>query len=129
MDKLTVYAVPLGRVFMAFLFIMAGISKATNPEGTIGYISSAGLPLPELGYAIALAAELGGGLLILVGYQTRLVAFGMALFTIATAVFFHNNFADQTQMISFMKNFAIAGGFLVLGAHGAGALSIDNRKG
>lgn len=114
MDKLTVYAVPLGRVFMAFLFIMAGIGKAGNPEGTIGYISSAGLPLPELGYAIALAAELGGGLLILVGYQTRLVAFGMALFTIATAVFFHNNFADQTQMISFMKNFAIAGGFLVL---------------
>tara|TARA_R110000868_G_scaffold94569_1_gene260870 strand:+ start:6919 stop:7308 length:390 start_codon:yes stop_codon:yes gene_type:complete len=129
MDKLTVYAVPLGRVFMAFLFIMAGIGKAGNPEGTIGYISSAGLPLPELGYAIALAAELGGGLLILVGYQTRLVAFGMALFTIATAVFFHNNFADQTQMISFMKNFAIAGGFLVLAAHGAGALSIDNRKG
>ncbi len=129
MDKLTIYAVPLGRVFMAFLFIMAGIGKAGNPEGTIGYISSAGLPLPELGYAIALAAEIGGGLLILVGYQTRLVAFGMALFTIATAVFFHNNFADQMQMTMFMKNFAIAGGFLVLAAHGAGALSIDNRKG
>lgn len=129
MDKLTVYATPLGRVFLAFLFIMAGIGKAGNPEGTIGYISSAGLPLPELGYAIALAAELGGGLLILVGYKTRIIAPLMALFTIATAVFFHNNFADQTQMISFMKNFAIAGGFLVLGAHGAGALSIDNRKG
>tara|TARA_R110002124_G_scaffold60989_5_gene167218 strand:+ start:291 stop:680 length:390 start_codon:yes stop_codon:yes gene_type:complete len=129
MDKLTVYATPLGRVFLAFLFIMAGIGKAGNPAGTIGYISSAGLPLPELGYAIALAAELGGGLLILVGYKTRIIAPLMALFTIATAVFFHNNFADQTQMISFMKNFAIAGGFLVLGAHGAGALSIDNRKG
>tara|TARA_R110000868_G_scaffold11792_2_gene57549 strand:+ start:2359 stop:2748 length:390 start_codon:yes stop_codon:yes gene_type:complete len=129
MDKLTVYATPLGRLFLAFLFIMAGISKAGNPEGTIGYISSAGLPLPELGYAIALAAELGGGLLILVGYKTRIIAPLMALFTIATAVFFHNNFADQVQQIMFMKNFAIAGGFLVLGAHGAGALSIDNRKG
>jgi putative oxidoreductase len=129
MDKITTYAVPLGRLFLAFLFIAAGAGKVTNPAGTIGYISSVGLPLPELGYAIALAAELGGGLLILVGYQTRLVALGMALFTIATAVFFHNNFADQVQQIMFMKNFAIAGGFLVLSAHGAGALSIDARRG
>jgi putative oxidoreductase len=128
MDKITTYAVPLGRLFLAFLFIAAGAGKVTNPAGTIGYISSVGLPLPELGYAIALAAELGGGLLILVGYQTRLVALGMALFTIATAVFFHNNFADQVQQIMFMKNFAIAGGFLVLSAHGAGALSIDARR-
>lgn len=128
MDKATTYATPLGRLFLAVLFIVAGLGKAANPEGTIGYISSTGLPLPELGYAIALAAEIGGGLLILVGYQTRLVAFGMALFTIATAVFFHNDFADQVQVTAFLKNFAIAGGFLVLAAHGAGTLSIDSRR-
>jgi putative oxidoreductase len=128
MDKATTYATPLGRLFLAVLFIVAGLGKAANPEGTIGYIGSTGLPFPELGYAIALAAEIGGGLLILVGYQTRLVAFGMALFTIATAVFFHNDFADQVQVTAFMKNFAIAGGFLVLAAHGAGALSIDSRR-
>lgn len=129
MDKLSVYAVPLGRVLLAALFLVAGAGKAGNPEGTIGYISSAGLPLPQLGYIIALVAELGGGLLILVGYKTRLVAPLMAIFTIATAVFFHNNFGDQTQITMFLKNLAIAGGFFVLGAHGAGALSIDNRKG
>jgi len=129
MEKASTYAAPLARLFLAILFLMAGFGKLMNPAGTIGYISSAGLPFPELGYVIALAAELGGGLLILVGYQVRLIAPLMAVFTIATAVFFHNNFADQTQQIMFMKNIAIAGGFLALMANGAGALSIDNRKG
>jgi len=129
MDKLSTYSVPLGRVLLAVLFVLAGFGKATNPAGTIQYIQSAGLPLAEVGYAIALAAELGGGLLILVGYKTRIIAPLMALFTLATAVFFHNNFADQVQMTMFLKNLAIVGGFLVLGAHGAGALSLDNRKG
>ena len=128
MEKASLYAAPVARLFLAFLFLMAGFGKLMNPAGTIGYISSVGLPLPQLGYAIALAAELGGGLLILVGYQTRLIAPLMAIFTLATAVFFHNNFADQTQQIMFMKNIAIAGGFLALMANGAGPLSIDNRK-
>ncbi|MDO8289453.1 MAG: DoxX family protein [Parvibaculum sp.] len=129
MDKLSTYSVPLGRLLLATLFLLAGFGKAANPAGTIQYIQSAGLPLAEVGYAIALAAEIGGGLLILVGYQTRLIAPLMAIFTIATAVFFHNNFADQVQMTMFLKNLAIAGGFFILGAHGAGALSIDARRG
>lgn len=128
MDKLSTYSAPLGRVLLALLFVIAGFGKAANPAGTIQYIQSAGLPFAEVGYAIALAAEIGGGLLILVGYKTRIIAPLMAIFTIATAVFFHNNFADQVQVTNFLKNFAIAGGFFVLGAHGAGALSIDNRK-
>ncbi|MES1990164.1 MAG: DoxX family protein [Pseudomonadota bacterium] len=128
MDKLSTYSVPLGRVLLALLFLLAGFGKAADPAGTIEHIAAANLPLPQLGYAIALAAELGGGLLILVGYQTRIIAPLMALFTLATAVFFHNNFADQIQQIMFLKNLAIAGGFLILGGHGAGALSIDNRK-
>jgi len=129
MEKATIYVAPLARLFLAFLFLIAGFGKLMNPAGTISYISSVGLPLPQLGYAIALAAELGGGLLILVGYQTRLIAPLMAIFTIATAIFFHNNFADQTQVINFMKNIAIAGGFLALMANGAGAFSIDARLG
>ncbi|MGV8996909.1 MAG: DoxX family protein [Parvibaculaceae bacterium] len=128
MNKLSIYSVPLGRLLLATLFLLAGFGKATNPAGTIQYIQSAGLPFAELGYAIALAAEIGGGLLILVGYKTRIIAPLMALFTIATAVFFHNNFADQVQVTNFLKNLAIAGGFFVLGAHGAGIWSIDNRS-
>ena len=128
MDKLSTFSVPLGRVLLATLFLLAGFGKVSNPAGTIEYIASHHLPLPQLGYAIAVAAELGGGLLILVGYQTRIIAPLMAIFTIATAVFFHNDFADQVQVTNFLKNLAIAGGFFVLGAHGAGALSIDNRK-
>ncbi len=129
MDKATTYAAPLARLLLAILFLLAGYGKLMNPAGTIGYIASAGLPLPQLGYAIALAAELGGGLLILVGYQTRIIAPLMALFVLATALCFHNNFADPVQVTNFLKNIAIAGGFLALMANGAGMWSIDNRKG
>ncbi|MCE9651073.1 MAG: DoxX family protein [Parvibaculum sp.] len=129
MDKAITFSAPLGRLLLAILFLLAGFGKIANPASTIEYIASHGLPLPQLGYAIALAAEIGGGLLILVGYKTRLIAALMALFSIATAVFFHADFADQAQMTNFLKNLAIAGGFLQLVANGAGALSIDNRKG
>ncbi|HEY4343504.1 MAG TPA: DoxX family protein [Parvibaculum sp.] len=128
MDKANTLSAPLGRLLLAVLFLLAGFGKVMDPAGTIGYIASHGLPLPQVGYAIALATEIGGGLLILVGYKTRLVAAVMAAFTIATAIFFHNDFADQAQMTNFLKNLAIAGGFLQLVAHGAGAFSIDNRK-
>jgi putative oxidoreductase len=128
MNKATIYALPLARLLLSILFLVAGYGKLMNPAGTIAYISSAGLPLPQLGYVIALAAELGGGLLILVGYQTRIIAPLMALFTLATAVCFHNNFADQSQLMSFLKDIAIAGGFLALMVSGAGICSIDNRK-
>lgn len=129
MDKAITLSAPLGRLLLALLFLLAGLGKAADPAGTIQYIASGGLPFPQLGYALALAVELGGGLLILVGYQTRYVAAAMALFSVVTAVAFHSNFADQAQMVNFLKNLAIAGGFLQLVANGAGALSIDNRKG
>lgn len=128
MDKAITYSAPVGRLLLATLFLLAGWGKLSDPAGTIGYIASHGLPLPQLGFVVALTAEIGGGLLILVGYHTRLVAALMAAFAIATAVFFHNDFADQAQMTNFLKNLAITGGFLQLVAHGAGALSIDNRR-
>ncbi|KAB7740465.1 DoxX family membrane protein [Parvibaculum sedimenti] len=127
MDSLTRLAAPLGRLLLSLIFIIAGIGKATSATATIGYIASKGIPLPEVSYVLTLIVELGGGALILIGYQTRIVAFLLAGFCIVTGLIFHNDFADQTMFIMFMKNLAMAGGFLQLVAHGAGAYSIDNR--
>ena len=121
------YLPVLGRVFLAVLFVMSGIGKLTDPAGTIGYIQSAGLPLPNIAYGIALTVELLGGILLIVGYRTQLVALIIAVFTIAAAIGFHNHFADQNQMIHFMKNIAITGGLLQVVAFGAGAFSLDSR--
>ncbi|MDR3500859.1 MAG: DoxX family protein [Parvibaculum sp.] len=128
MDKATTLAGPLGRVLLCFIFLLAGYGKATAPQGTIEYIASHGLPLPQIAYAVALAVELGCGLLVLVGYQARLAALVLAGFCIVTGIVFHYQPGDQAQMINFMKNLAMAGGFLQIVAHGAGALSVDNRK-
>lgn len=124
----TIYAPLAGRILISILFLVAGASKAVAPDGTIGYIASAGLPFPPLAYAGALAMELGGGLLLLIGYQTKWVALALAAFTVVTALIFHNNFADQIQMIMFLKNLAITGGLLQIFAFGAGAFSIDERR-
>jgi putative oxidoreductase len=118
----------LSRLLLALLFLLSGVGKFAAPAGTQAYIAAAGLPLPLLGYLIAVVVELGGGLLLVVGYQTRLVATVMALFTLATALFFHNNFADQNQMTHFLKNIAITGGLLHVAAFGAGAFSIDGWR-
>jgi putative oxidoreductase len=118
----------LSRLLLALLFVLSGIGKFAAPAGTQAYIAAAGLPLPLVGYLIAVVVELGGGLLLIVGYQTRLVATAMALFTLAAALFFHNNFADQNQMIHFLKNIAITGGLLHVAAFGAGAFSVDGWR-
>lgn len=117
----------IARVSIAAIFLLSGLSKLTAPAGTIGYIASAGLPLPEVGYAIALLVEIVGGLLLVVGYRTRIVAAALALFTVAAAIFFHNTLGDQNQFIHFFKNLAIAGGLLQVVAFGAGRLSFDKN--
>ena len=127
-----VFAV-LARVLLAALFLPAGISKIVGFAGTVAYIGSVGLPLPELGAGIAVLVEVGGGLALLAGYQTRLVALLMAIFTVVAGVFFHAFWTAapeqlMVQQIMFMKNIAIAGGFLALTAFGAGALSLDARR-
>jgi putative oxidoreductase len=116
-----------GRFLIAVIFLLSGIGKIFAPEATQGYIAAAGLPLPVVGYAIALLAEVGGGLLLLLGYQTRYAALGLAIFTVAAAIGFHHNFADQNQMIHFLKNFAITGGLLQVFAFGPGSFSLDAR--
>lgn len=123
----------LARVLLAALFLPAGISKIGGFAGTTAYIASAGLPLPELGAGIAVLVEVGGALALLAGYQTRLVALLMAIFTVLAGVFFHafwHAAPEQlmVEQIMFMKNIAIAGGLLALTAFGAGGISLDARR-
>jgi putative oxidoreductase len=118
----------VGRLMIGLPFAMSGLSKLGAYSATAEMISAVGLPFPQLAFAVAVATELGGGLLLIGGYRTRYVAAALALFSLATAMSFHNNFADQNQMIHFLKNVMIAGGLLQIVAFGGGALSIDNRR-
>jgi putative oxidoreductase len=115
-----------GRVLLALLFLLAGIGKLGASGATAAYMSSAGVPRALLPAVIAI--ELGGALAIILGWKTRVAAALLAGFSVLTALIFHNNFADQTQMIMFLKNVSIAGGFLLLVAHGAGPFSLDRRS-
>ena len=116
------------RILMAAIFVLSGINKIANPTGTIGYISAMGLPFPELGLAAAIAIEVIGGALLMVGFYTRPVALALAAFSIITGLIFHSAIGDQNQMIHLMKNFAMAGGLLQIAAFGAGSLSLDARR-
>ncbi len=129
MNRLQTAITPaVGRVLMSLIFILSGYGKLMAASGTIGYIASKGLPLPAVGYGIAVIVELGGGLLLLVGLGTRFVAPVLALFCLVTAFVFHG-FADMNNQIHAMKNIAMAGGFLYVAAYGAGAWSLDALRG
>ena len=116
---------PAGRVFLAAIFFMSGITKISGYAATQGYMEVMGVPGVMLPLVIAL--EVIGGLAIILGWKTKLVAFALAGFSIASAALFHADFSDQMQMGMFMKNIAIAGGFLMLVAQGPGAYALDNR--
>lgn len=117
----------IGRILLAVMFVSAGWGKIGGFEGTQGYMESMGLPGALLPLVILL--ELGGGLAIIVGLGTRTLSVFLALFCIASALIFHSDFSQQMQSVMFMKNLAIAGGFLVLAASGPGAISIDDKIG
>jgi putative oxidoreductase len=119
----------LGRILLAAIFLLSGFGKLTAISGTAGYFGAMGLPVPTATAIVVGLIELLGGLAILVGFQTRIVAWVLAVFTIATALVAHTGWADQNQMIHFLKNVAITGGFLVLASSGPGAYSIDARRG
>ncbi|MBR0828943.1 DoxX family protein [Bradyrhizobium manausense] len=123
----TRYASLVGRLLIGLPFAMSGFGKLAAYGATTAYIAAAGLPVPPLAYAVAVLVELGGGLLLIAGYQTRPVALALAVFSLAAAVAFHGNFADQNQMIHFLKNVMMAGGLLQIFAFGAGAISLDAR--
>ncbi|WP_309083793.1 DoxX family protein [Chelativorans sp.] len=118
----------LGRILLAIIFIFSGFGKLTDLGGTAGYFGGLGLPLPQATAWLVALVEFLGGLGVLVGFQTRISAVLLAIFTFASAFIAHFNFADQMQLIQFLKNLAITGGFLALIAHGPGALSIDSRR-
>ena len=129
-------ALLLARIMLAVIFILSGYGKLKGYIGdadtyarTTGYMQSAGIPGSLL--PLVIAAELGGGILILFGFLTRLMALALCIFTLAAAILFHFKPDDMAQMTNFLKNVAISGGFLALVASGAGAISIDgliNRR-
>jgi len=119
-------AAPVGRILLALMFLLAGLNKISGYAGMQGYMESMGVPGALLPLVIAL--EVLGGILLMLGWHTRLTAFLLAGFTLLATFIFHSNLGDQTQMLFFMKNLSIAGGLLLVVSHGAGPYSIDNRQ-
>ena len=115
----------VGRIFISLVFLLSGFNKIGNYEGTIGWMESFGMPGIFLIPAIIL--EVGAPILIIIGYKVKISAALLGLFCIATAVIFHNDFSNQMQFISFMKNIALAGGFLFLVVNGAKDFSLDKK--
>ena len=115
----------IGRIFISLIFLIAGFGKIFNYEETIGYMESFGVP----GYLLvpAIIIEILFPLLLIIGYKTKLAAIILSLFAILLAIIFHTDFSNQMQLMSFLKNFAIAGGFLIIFVRGAGKYSIDQR--
>jgi putative oxidoreductase len=133
-EAVKTYGPLCGRVLLALIFLQSGYGKITGFEGTVGYIAASGMPLPQVAAIGAILVELGGGILLIVGWQTRWAATALFLFLIPTTLIFHNFWAAdaahvQNQTINFMKNLCIMGGMLYVMAFGAGPLSVDNRKG
>ncbi|WP_213772760.1 DoxX family protein [Bradyrhizobium sp. dw_78] len=118
----------VGRILIAVIFLLSGLSKLAAPTATIGYITSAGLPLPQVALAISVIIEVGGSIALITGYQTKWAAGILAVFTIVAALAFHNHLADQNQFINFFKNISMTGGLLQVVAFGAGRFSLDARR-
>ena len=122
----------VGRILLAAIFVISGFNKIGGFDGVVGYIASKGLPVPQVLAALTVALELGGGILLIVGYQTRLVAVLFFLWLIPTTFIFHKFWGIdaaqvQNQMNNFLKNVSIMGGILLLCAYGPGAYSVDKR--
>ena len=115
----------IGRVFISGVFLLSGFSKIGNYDGTVGWMESFGLP----GFLLipAITLEILAPILIIIGYQTRIAAGALSLFCIVTAIIFHTDFSDQMQFIAFMKNLALAGGFLFLVVNGAKGYCLDKK--
>ena len=130
MDALNRYGPLVGRLMIAAIFVGSGFRKITGFDGTVGYIASKGLPLPQLAAIAAIIVELGGGILLILGWKTRWAAAAMCIFTVVAALIFHNFWAvpaeqAQNQMIHFMKNICMAGGLLYVVVFDSGPLAVD----
>jgi putative oxidoreductase len=118
----------IGRILIGLPFAMSGLSKLAAYSQTTAMTAAAGLPFPPLAFVVAVAVELGGGLLLVLGYHVRPIALALAVFSVIAAVSFHSNFADQNQMIHFLKDVMLAGGLLQIVAFGAGAISLEQWR-
>lgn len=126
MKHLQDLAAPIGRILLALMFVLAGLNKISGYSGMQGYMDSMGVPGALLPLVIVL--EVVGGLILMLGWHTRVTAFLLAGFTLLATLIFHSNLGDQTQFLFFMKNLSIAGGLLLVVSHGAGPYSVDNRQ-
>lgn len=131
MDALNRFGPLVGRILIALIFVLSGFGKITGFEGTVGFIASKGVPLPELAAIGSIIVELGGGIMLVLGWKARWAAAAMFVFTALAALIFHNFWAvpadqAQNQMIHFMKNISMLGGLLYVVVHGSGPISIDN---
>jgi len=120
----------VGRILLVLMFLTSGFGKVTGFEGTVGYIASKHLPLPQVGAIIAILCELGAGILLLVGFKARWAALVLAIFTLAAGILFHDYWnadaaAKMGQQINFWKNVSITGGMLMVFAFGPGRYSMD----
>ena len=118
----------IGRILIAALFLSSGFEKVSQFQGNIAYAAKYGMPAPTLAIIGAVAIELGGGILLLVGFRVRWIAAAIAIYAIIAALVFHTNFSDTNEQLHFLKDLAIAGGLLQLAYFGAGPLALDNRK-
>ncbi|MCM2458206.1 DoxX family protein [Rhizobium sp. CG4] len=124
-DKSYAISALVGRFLLSPIFVLSGIGKVTSHETYLSYIAAFGMPFPVIWLIGAIAIELGGGLALAIGFKTRTAALILALFSLFTALVFHNDFSDQNQFLHFWKNIAIAGGLLQATAFGAGIFSLD----
>jgi len=125
MNQIQTFAAPIGRILISLMFVTSGFSKISGYAATQGYMEAMGVPGALL--PIVIAVEFLGGLAVMLGWHTRVAAFLLAGFSLLSALLFHANFGDQMQMIMFMKNVSIAGGFLMIVSLGGGAFSLDSR--
>ena len=133
MEIVRMYGPLVGRVLLALIFIIAGYGKLTGFEGTVGYIQSVGLPVPQLAAVVAIIVELGGGIMLAIGWKARWAAAALFIFVFLAGILFHafwSSPADQAMMqqIHFMKNLAIMGGMLYVLVYGSGPLSVDKNR-
>jgi putative oxidoreductase len=128
LEKYGDQAVLVGRLFYSSMFLLLGFGKITAFAGTVGYMGSLGLPVPSLVTVLAIIIEIGAGLLMLVDYQTRLVALGLGIYVLITAFIGHSQLGDPNTFQHFMKNMAIVGGSLAFVAFGGGVYSLDARN-
>ncbi len=122
-------ALLVSRIFLALLFLVSGLGMMAAPGGVAGYMGALGVPMPAVSVWIVIVWKVVAALMVIAGFKTRVGALALALFSAAAALLAHLNFADQNEMTQFLKDFAIAGGFIALAVAGPGAYSVDARRG